>query len=59
MATVEELAERVSKLETQAPLGERLSRLEGQFALLLIGLTLLLAAAITIIIQLLSGNWPS
>ena len=59
MATIEELAERVSKLETQAPLGERLSRLEGQFALLLIGLTLLLAAAITIIIQLLSGNWPS
>ena len=59
MATVEELAERVSKLEAQAPLGERLSRLEGQFTLLLIGLTLLLGAAITIIIQLLSGNWPS
>ena len=53
MATIEELAERVSKLETQAPLGERLSRLEGQFALFLIGLALLVGAGITIAIQVL------
>ena len=53
MATVEELAERVTKLEVQAPMGERLSRLEGQFALLLIGLALLVGAGVTIVIQVL------
>lgn len=53
MVTVEELAERVAKLEAQAPVGERLSRLEGQFALMVVGLALLVGAGITIAIQVL------